>query len=170
MKKYLNRIDQNTIGNRCDITPLYSDYIDFNALVDDLIAHINVSTVDIVACIDALGFVLGTAIARKLCVGILTIRKSGKLPVEVDRIEFQDYAKHHKQLEIRRDILSRGMRVLIVDEWIETGTQVSAAISLIEGQGAIVSGIATINMDSNEKTNALRSKYKVITIMGKNAE
>lgn len=163
MKPYLDRIDRNTTG-RCDVTPLFSHHADFNALVDDLAASVAKTPVDLVAGIDALGFILGTAIAQKLEVGILTIRKGGKLPVEVDRVEFRDYTGLDKQLEIRRDILSQGTRVLIVDEWIETGAQVSAAIALIEGRGAIVSGIATINMDENEKTRSIRSRYKVHTV------
>ena len=164
MKNYLRWIDRNTNGSRYDVTPLFSHHADFNALVDDLAASVAGTTIDLVACIDALGFILGTAIAQKLGVGILPVRKGGKLPVESDRTEFRDYTGQEKQLEIRRDILSQGSRVLIVDEWIETGAQVSATISLIEGHGAIVVGIATINMDDNEKTKSISSKYKVYTV------
>lgn len=165
MKQYLRWIDTNTTGNRNDVTPLFAHPADFNALVDDLVACVSDTPIDLVAAIDSLGFILGTAIAQKLNVGILTVRKGGKLPVEVDRIEFSDYTGLSKQLEIRRDILLPGQRVLLVDEWIETGAQVSAAISLIEGQGAIVAGIATINMDRNEKTKQLSAKYYVWSVM-----
>jgi adenine phosphoribosyltransferase len=161
MKQYLRRIDTNTTGNRNDVTPLFAHPADFDALVADLAASVADTPVDLVAAMDSLGFILGTAIAQKLNVGILAVRKGGKLPVEVDRIEFSDYTGLTKQLEIRRDILSPGQRVLIVDEWIETGAQISAAITLIEGRGAIVAGIATINMDDNEKTRQIGSKYRV---------
>ena len=57
-----------------------------------------------------------------------------------------------------------GARVLIVDEWVETGAQVSAAIRLIEGQGAIVAGIATIRMDDNAKTEEIGSQYIVHSV------
>ena len=60
-------------------------------------------------------------------------------------------------------------RVLIVDEWIETGAQVSAAVSLIERQGAIVAGIATINMDRNQVTEAIASKVRVWSAMTENS-
>lgn len=169
MKQYLRWIDRDTIGNRYDVTPLFSHHADFNALVDDLVECTAGTTVDLVACIDALGFILGTAIARKLEVGILPVRKGGKLPVESDRTAFRDYTGQDKQLEIRRDILSQGSRVLIVDEWIETGAQVSAAITLIESHGAIVAGIATINMDDNEKTRQISSRYKVYTVWEEDA-
>jgi len=146
------------------LPPLFAHPADFNELVDDFVACVADTTVDLVACIDALGFILGTPIARKLGVGILTVRKGGKLTVETERTEFRDYTGQDKQLEIRRDILSQGARVLIVDEWIETGAQVSATITLIEGRGAIVAGIATINMDDNEKTSSIASKYKVWSV------
>lgn len=161
MKQYLQSIDTNTTGNRNDVTPLFAQSADFKALVADLATCVADTPIDLVACIDALGFILGTAIAQKLNVGILAVRKGGKLPVEAERIEFRDYTGLSKQLEIRRDILSPGQRVLIVDEWIETGAQVSAAIALIEGQGAVVAGIATINIDDNEQTRLIRSKYRV---------
>lgn len=169
MKQYLRWIDRNTTGNRYDVTPLFSHHTDFDALIDDLVSCIAGTSIDLVACIDALGFILGTAIAQKLEVGILPVRKGGKLPVESDRTEFRDYTGQDKQLEIRRDILTQGSRVLIVDEWIETGAQVSAAITLIEGHGAIVAGIAAINMDDNDKTRLIRSRYKVFSVWEEDA-
>ena len=167
MKNYLRWVDTNTTGNRYDVTPLFSHQADFNELIDDLVACVGDTTVDLVAGIDALGFILGTAIAQRLKVGILPIRKGEKLPVETDKTEFRDYTGEDKQLEIRRDILSQGLRVLIVDEWIETGAQVSGAITLIEGCGAIVVGIASINMDDNEKTRQISSRYEVFTVWEK---
>ena len=163
MKDYLSLIDRNTSG-RCDVTPLFSHFDGFNTLVNDLVDQVPKTGIDIVACIDALGFILGTAISQKLNVGILTIRKGGKLPVTTDQIDFTDYTGLEKQLEIRQDILSEGSRVLIVDEWIETGAQVGASIKLIENQGAIVVGIVSIAMDDNEKTKYLKSNYKVISV------
>ncbi len=164
MKDYLRRIDTHTKGNRYDVTPLFSHQADFNTLIDDLVFFVADKPIDLVACIDALGFILGTAIAQKLGVGILPVRKGNKLPVETDKIKFRDYTGEEKQLEIRQDILTQGMRVLIADEWIETGAQVSAAISLIENNGAIVAGILTINMDDNENTRQIRSNYEVYSV------
>jgi len=163
MKNYLSLIDTNTSGNRYDVTPLFSNYAGFNELVNDLVDQVLLGSVDIVACIDALGFILGTAISQKLNVGILAIRKGGKLPVTTDTVDFTDYTGLEKQLEIRQDILVAEMKVLIVDEWIETGAQVSASIQLIEQQGATVAGIVTIKMDDNKNTQSIKSQYKVIT-------
>ena len=163
MKNYLSLIDTNTSGNRYDVTPLFSHYEGFSTLVNDLAAQVSSIDIDIVACIDALGFILGTALSQKLKVGILAIRKGGKLPVKTDQIDFIDYTGVEKQLEIRKDILIEGMRVLIVDEWIETGAQITASIKLIENQKAIVKGIVTIAMDKNDNTQLITSKYKVFT-------
>ncbi len=164
MKPYLRSIDTATTGNRYDVTPLFANSAHFNALVDDLISNFNATQIDYVAGIDALGFILGTAIAQRLGVGLIAIRKGGKLPVATDSLQCQDYSGQTKALEIRRDILPAGAHVLLVDEWIETGAQATAAIKLIEGRGAVIAGIATINMDENEKTNALRAKYPIYTV------
>ncbi len=157
---YLQLIDINTMGNRYDVTPLFADYEAFMALVMDLAAPFVDVDIDLVAGIDALGFVLATAVSNYLHKGILTIRKGGKLPVPTDRISFVDYSGEQKSLEIRADALNAGTKVLLVDEWIETGAQIRAAIRLIEGQNGRIAGIATINMDENKETLALREQYQ----------
>jgi adenine phosphoribosyltransferase len=63
------------------------------------------------------------------------------------------------------DVLRPSNRVLIVDEWIETGAQVVAAIELIEGFDAIVAGVLVINMDENETTRKLGEKYPILTLL-----
>ena len=163
-KTYLTRIDTDTTGNRCDVTPLFQSADDFAALVDDLCVEYVDESIDCVACIDALGFILGTAVARKLGVGVIPIRKGGKLPVATVSRSFRDYTGKTKSLEIRKDALQTGMRLLVVDEWIETGAQVSATIELIESQGSVVVGIATINIDDNEQTRGLKSNYRVTAV------
>jgi adenine phosphoribosyltransferase len=61
---------------------------------------------------------------------------------------------------LRTDAIAPKTKVLIVDEWIETGAQVKAAIELVERQGGIVIGIATINIDDNADTRLIREKYQ----------
>jgi len=164
MKSYLQKIDINTSGNRNDVTPLFADSKCFDEFVEDLVRPFLRTDLDCVACIDALGFILGTAMARRLDVGVIPIRKGGKLPVETDSVEFVDYSNQHKKLEIRKDAFYPNKRVLLVDEWIETGAQIRAAISLIEAQGAIVVGIASVNMDTNDNTAEILKKYHVHTV------
>lgn len=161
MKQYLSLIDTDTSGNRNDVTPLFEDAKAFKQMISDLAEPFLSSGIDLVACIDALGFILGSAVARHLNAGLIPIRKGGKLPVETESIQFIDYSGKTKSLEIRKDSHLHNVRILLVDEWIETGTQVQAAIKLIENQGGIVVGIATINIDRNEKTSGLRSKFTI---------
>jgi len=182
MKPYLQLIDTHTDGSRNDVTPLFADAECFGQLIDDMTAPfvggrrprlpLNYDKsapfqdiqVDCVACIDALGFILGTAIAQRLGVGIIPIRKGDKLPVRTISEEFRDYSGDIKRLEIRKDALLPQTRVLIVDEWIETGAQIKATAKLIEAQGGIIVGIATISMDVNDKTSAISKKYDVHTV------
>ncbi len=164
MKPYLEKIDTKTLGNRYDVTPLFADRDCLGQLVEDLAEPFDDGGVDCVACIDALGFILGTAVARRLGVGVVPIRKGGKLPVEVDVAECTDYTGEVKRLEVRKDAFRPGMRVLVVDEWIETGAQVKAAIRLIESQSATVIGIASICMDENDDTAEIRGRYRVQTV------
>lgn len=161
-RPYLALIDHETSGNRCDVTPLFADHDAFAALVDDLAVLVEPLGFDLVAGIDALGFILGAALALRTQHGFVPIRKGGKLPVAVATAECVDYTGQHKTLELRRDALAPGRRVLVVDEWIETGAQVRAAIQLIEGQGGIIAGIASLHMDDNEHTEPLRATYTCI--------
>lgn len=160
MVDYLRLIDTNTSGQRCDVTPLFADIDAFMALVADLAAPFRAEPFEYVAGIDALGFILGTAVALELRRGFVPIRKGGKLPVATERAEFVDYSGQTKALELRAGLLPAGARVLLVDEWIETGAQARAAANLIERQGSQVIGIATINMDDQPSTRALRAVYR----------
>jgi len=159
MKDYLRLIDTNTSGPRCDVTPLFTDSEAFLELVSDLALPFSEIDFEYVAGIDALGFILGTALAMHLHRGVIAIRKGGKLPVPVIERQFTDYTGQLKKLELRTDILKPGDRVLLVDEWIETGAQVKAAIELLEELQATVVGIATINIDDNPLTQQLQKQY-----------
>lgn len=159
MRDYLKRIDQQTNGPRYDVTPLFADAEAFASLVDDLIGQAEGCHFDLVAGIDALGFILGAAIATRTGRGFVTIRKDGKLPVETVSADCVDYTGHRKSLHLRPDALTGGARVLLVDEWIESGAQVRAAATLIESVGGTVAGIATIHVDVNDSTRALLNSY-----------
>src|SRR5689334_9465137 len=104
-RPYLALIDHETSGNRCDVTPLFADYAAFSAMVDDLAALVEPLAFDAVAGIDALGFILGTALALRTQVGFVPVRKGGKLPVAVDSAECVDYTGQRKTLELRRGAL-----------------------------------------------------------------
>lgn len=144
------------------MTPLFADADAFAALLADLEAQLAGVAFDLVAGIDALGFILGTALAVRAGVGFLAIRKAGKLPVEVDVERFTDYTGLEKGLEIAPEAMVPGTRVLLADEWIETGAQVRAAIRLIERQGGCVVGLATIHVDASPQTRDLLAAYPCV--------
>lgn len=161
MKDYLELIDDDTPGPRNDVTPLFADADGFAALLADICDTFSPDDFDLVAGIDALGFVLGAAVAVRCGKGFLAIRKGGKLPVETVSRQFVDYSGEQKSLEVRTDAIRPGTRILLVDEWVETGTQLSEAAALIETLDGVVAGIATLNMDENEKTGELIRRYRV---------
>lgn len=159
MKEFLCLIDVDTSGPRYDVTPLFADPEGFATLVADICSRFPPEGYDLVAGIDALGFVLGAAIALRASRGFLAVRKGGKLPVETESLDFVDYSGTKKSLEIRTDILTTGTRVLLVDEWVETGAQVWTAVRLIESQEGVIAGIGSIKFDDSETIRALKDKY-----------
>lgn len=160
---YRERIE-NDAGNRYDISKLFLDPAVFDALVADLTDPFRDADVDLVAGLDATGFVLGTAVARELGVGFLTVRKGGKLPIPDDRRlqrTLTDYTKSTKRLELDRTSVPDGTKVLLVDDWVETAAQMTAAVELVEAAGGVVVGIVTIGTDDapNDAVERLRKKY-----------
>ena len=135
----------------------------FTAMVDDLVDPFRSDKIDVVAGVDAAGYVLGAALAVRLGTGIVTVRKAGKLPVPTDEVEFVNYTKRPQSLELRVPAFRPGTKVLLVDQWIETGGTIGGAIELIERQGGIVVGIAAIAIEQTPATLALQKKYRCVT-------
>jgi len=163
---YLSRISPNTKGGKfawCDPSSMYIKAESFSSLVDDLIETFNLEDIDLVTGIDAMGFVLASAIATRIKKGFLPVRKAGKIPVETSSVSFTNYSHRTQDMEIRNPAFKPGTRVLIVDQWVETGGSMEAAIKLIEGQKGIVAGLACVCMEENERTQKLRQKYKCST-------
>ena len=103
-------------------------------------------------------------LALRLGCGFVPVRNGGKLPGRADRQRCIDYTGEEKTLELRVDAIPPGARVLLVDEWVETDAQMAAAAALIEGQGGVIIGLATIQMDDNELTRKLRALYRCHTL------
>jgi adenine phosphoribosyltransferase len=117
---------------------------------------------DKVASPEALGFIIGGAVAQKLGKGFIPIRKGGALPTRrrhIARVSFVDYTSNKKSLEINRSLVSIGDRILIVDDMVETGAQVKAVIKLIERSGGKVIGISVLGAEKNRKTKILFDRY-----------
>lgn len=164
---YRKYISFETKG-RSDISGILANPDVFENMIKDLIKSFR--GFDKIAAIDALGFILGGAMAFESKKPLVLIRKGGKLPnldKDIVRKSFVDYTKTTKSFEMTKNSITKGDRVLIVDEWIETGSQVKAAISLIEGLGGKVAGITTINADKNENTKVLFDKYNLKSLIDK---
>ena len=163
---YLDIMSPNTKGEKfawLDPTSIYINGDAFTQLLDDLTADLEGVDCDVVAGLDAMGFVLGAALATRIGVGFLPIRKAGKLCVDTDSVSFTNYSGRTQDMEMRTPAFAAGTRVLLVDQWIETGGTMDGAIRLVERQGGIVAGIATIAMEDNDRTAGYRAAYPVVT-------
>ena len=160
---YLNIMSPNTKGEKfawLDPTSIYINTNAFIDLLDDLLDDLEEIDCDVVAGIDAMGFVLGSALAARLRKGFLPIRKAGKLCVDTKKVDFVNYSKRNQFMEIRFPAFEAGTKVIIVDQWVETGGTMGAAIKLIEQQGGLVKGVIALAIEENENTKKLRNDYK----------
>ena len=144
-----------------DPSSAYINARSFHAMLDDLLAPFGPEEVDVVAGFDAAGFVLGAAMADRLGKGFLTIRKGGKIPVDFDVVDMSNYSGQTQQMEMRKPAFAPGTRVLLVDQWIETGGTMSAGISLVERQGGKIAGIAAVCIEDTASSRVMREKYKL---------
>jgi adenine phosphoribosyltransferase len=162
---YLSLMAPNTKGERfawLDPTSIYINGDAFTDLLDDLVADLGGLTVDVVAGLDAMGFVLGSALATRLGVGFLPVRKAGKLCVETDSVSFTNYSGRTQDMEMRKPAFAPGTKVLVADQWVETGGTMDAAIRLVERQGGRVVGLAAVAIEENAVTDAYRKAYRCV--------
>lgn len=126
-----------------DITPVLQSAEYFRLLVDLLVYRYMGQKIDVVAGLDARGFIIGAALAYQLNVGFVPIRKKGKLPF--DTIS-QSYALEYGEatVEIHKDAVKPGARVLLVDDLVATGGTMLAGVELIRKLGGEVVEAAAI--------------------------
>ncbi|HVA63373.1 MAG TPA: adenine phosphoribosyltransferase [Terriglobales bacterium] len=126
-----------------DITTLLKQSRPFARVVDLLAEHYASQSIAVVAGIEARGFIFGPALAYRLGAGFVPIRKPRKLPAPTVAAEYSlEYGTD--KLEIHRDAITAGQRVLIVDDLIATGGTAIASTQLIEQLGGAVAGLAFI--------------------------
>ena len=160
---YLNIMAPNTKGPKfawLDPTSIYINGEAFHDLLDDLVADLDGIDADVVAGLDAMGFVLGSALATRLGIGFLPVRKAGKLCVDTDKVSFSNYSGRTQEMEMRLPAFAKGTRVLLADQWVETGGTMDGAIRLVERQGGVVVGLAAIAIEENPATDEYRRKYR----------
>lgn len=163
---YLGIMAPNTKGDRfawLDPTSIYINARAFHDLLDDLMADLQEVEFDVVAGLDAMGFVLGAALATRSGVGFLPIRKAGKLCVDTDAVAFGNYSGKTQDMEMRKPAFGAGTRVLLVDQWVETGGTMDGAIRLVERQGGSVAGMVAIAIEENARTNGYRQTYPCVS-------
>ena len=124
-----------------DITPLLANPKAFAAAINSLCEDFKSLSVDYVAAVEARGFIFGSAVAEKLNAGFIPIRKKGKLPFETETVTY-DLEYGTDTLEVHKDAVAEGSRVLMVDDLLATGGTMAAACKLIEKIGGRVIGIS----------------------------
>jgi adenine phosphoribosyltransferase len=126
-----------------DITPLLGDENAFSSAIDLIVVHYGRGTIDKVVGIEARGFILASPVAYHFGAGFVPVRKEGKLPWDSEK---EEYALEYgtATLEIHKDSIRPGERVLIVDDVLATGGTASATARLVERLGGKVVGIACL--------------------------
>jgi adenine phosphoribosyltransferase len=126
-----------------DITTLLKDKVGFATLIDALSEHYLNEKIDTVLAIEARGFIFGPALAYRLNAGFVPIRKPGKLPAETVRLTY-DLEYGQDTLEIHKDAITPGQRVIIVDDLLATGGTASACAKLAKSLGADIAGMGFV--------------------------
>jgi len=147
-----------------DITTLLKDKDAFRQVVDTFYDDYRNQAVDAVVGIEARGFLLASSLAYKLGVGVVPVRKPGKLPAETLRVEYElEYGTD--ALEIHRDAIAAGQRILIVDDLLATGGTVSATCEMVEKLGGHIVGLAfLIELDFLRGRDKLKG-YQIRTLI-----
>lgn len=160
--EYYNKFVNTKTKLRCDVTPIFQNPKVFSNLISDLIKPFKDIRFNVIVGLDALGFIIGGAMAYKLKMSFVPVRKGRKLPGikgTVIRTTFTDYTETKKTLEMNKGAIRKGDTVLIVDDWIETGSQIKSAIKLIEKQGGKVIGVTVLCAEKTPQTRILFEKY-----------
>jgi adenine phosphoribosyltransferase len=126
-----------------DITTLLKDKVGFATLIDALSEHYLNEKIDTVLAIEARGFIFGPALAYRLNAGFVPIRKPGKLPAETVRLTY-DLEYGQDTLEIHKDAIKPGQRVIIVDDLLATGGTANACARLAKSLGADIAGMGFV--------------------------
>jgi len=147
-----------------DITTLMDNGDAYRYATDQIVKYAREKEIDIVVGPEARGFIIGCPVAYSLGVGFAPVRKEGKLPREVVRVEYGlEYGKD--VLTIHKDAIKPGQRVLITDDLLATGGTIEATIKLVEELGGVVAGIAFLIELSYLDGRKLLDGYDVLTLM-----
>ena len=147
-----------------DITTLLKDKVGLATLIDSLSEHYLHEQVDLVLGMEARGFIFAPALAYRLGAGFVPVRKVGKLPAET--VKF-DYALEYgtNSLEMHKDAIHPGQRVLIVDDLLATGGTAEATAKLAKSLGAEIAGLGfVVELDFLKGRERLKN-YDVMSLL-----
>lgn len=124
-----------------DITPLLAEPRAFQYAVDRLVEHYPAADVEVVAAAEARGFLFAAPLALRLCKPLVPLRKPGKLPRQTHSLRYElEYGS--AELQVHRDAIAPGARVLLIDDLLATGGTMAASCQLIRQAGGVVIGCA----------------------------
>ncbi|MDD3242676.1 MAG: adenine phosphoribosyltransferase [Eubacteriales bacterium] len=124
-----------------DITTLLRDPEALRELVDRMYEALKDRQIDVVVGPEALGFVLGAAVAYRLGAGFVPVRRPGRLPGDTYRYEYQIEQGRSDTLEIHKDAIEKGQRVAVVDDLLATGSTALASCQIVKQMGAEVAAV-----------------------------
>jgi adenine phosphoribosyltransferase len=124
-----------------DITTLLKDPDSFEAVIDRMADAVKDDRIDVVVGMESRGFIFAAPLAYKLKAGFVPVRKLGKLPAETIEVEY-DLEYGTATLEVHRDAISDGQRVLLVDDLLATGGTVLGTIELVRQLGGEIAGLS----------------------------
>jgi adenine phosphoribosyltransferase len=124
-----------------DITTLLKDPDAFREVIDQMADQVKDSAVDLVVGMESRGFIFSAPLAYQLHAGFVPVRKLGKLPAETIEVEY-DLEYGTATLEIHKDAIKSGQRVLIVDDLLATGGTVQGTIELVQRLGGEIAGLS----------------------------
>lgn len=166
LKKYIAKIDdfpKKGIVFR-DITPLMADGVAFKYACDELTHFASEMKADVIVGPEARGFIFGCPVANNLEIGFIPVRKPGKLPRETVEISY-DLEYGSNTLSMHSDAITKGQKVVIIDDLLATGGTINASIKLVEKMGGEVVGCAfLIALKDLDGEKALKN-YNVKTLM-----
>jgi len=147
-----------------DITTLLKDRRGLAMLIDALAEHYLDKKIDLVLGMEARGFIFGSALAYRLNAGFIPVRKPGKLPAATEKY---DYALEYgtNTLEIHKDAIEKGQRVIIVDDLLATGGTAEATAKLAESLGADIAGLGFVVELDFLNPRAKLKQYDVFSLL-----
>ncbi len=150
--------------NFYDITTLLADGEIFTEIINHFAKRFEDQKIDKIIGIESRGFIFAAAIASKMSIGFIPVRKPGKLPYKVEKVDY-DLEYGSDSLEIHQDALEKGSRVVIVDDVLATGGTAKATCELVSKLGANIVEVTFLSELSFLKGRQKIQDYSVYTLI-----